>query len=425
MQEVKLTNTKLVTDCPVVKTGSTKVLPTPKQGVSKQESVEFGNTARDVLLKIDLDNQIEDVRKELHQTTEIVVNTLNDYTETISNMQETVDRNEVLVDEFSRRVEEVATTVEGFDETLDQINVHIDGLEGQILDMHDEVLTMENTISGFRRDLTIMQNNIDAAIVEVEDKMIEVDGTLIGFDRRLTAADNNIVAINIDLASVHADITRIDGDISSINGKINTINQNITSIEGDIIDINGDIADINQDIIDLDNSKQDNLISGVNIKTIDNESILGPGNIELAKMNPTIPSGATVEQLVAIEDNGNYYALDTATREVDDGAMTIFTFEDEAEITYSEPVDNNCTLIIPNSITQGFISLLTISNMPARKVIAVQKESSAIPYNIRIVAGNSWMPGTSYMTAIGGKKIIFARCDGVDVEILIIEEMEE
>ena len=46
-------------------------------------------------------------------------------------------------------------------------------------------------------------------------------------------------------------------------------------------EIQEDIETIKDDIIDLDNNKQDTLISGENIKTINNESLLGSGNLEV------------------------------------------------------------------------------------------------------------------------------------------------
>ena len=46
-----------------------------------------------------------------------------------------------------------------------------------------------------------------------------------------------------------------------------------------------------QDILDSVANKQEKLISGSNIKTIHNESILGPGNIEI--VGPIGPTGTT------------------------------------------------------------------------------------------------------------------------------------
>lgn len=57
----------------------------------------------------------------------------------------------------------------------------------------------------------------------------------------------------------------------------------------------------------LDKTKQDNLISGENIKTINNESILGRGNFELSKSPITIISPTTISDETKLKE-GLYYS---------------------------------------------------------------------------------------------------------------------
>lgn len=57
----------------------------------------------------------------------------------------------------------------------------------------------------------------------------------------------------------------------------------------------------------LDKTKQDNLISGQNIKTINNESILGNGNFELPKSPITIISPTTISDETKLKE-GLYYS---------------------------------------------------------------------------------------------------------------------
>lgn len=57
----------------------------------------------------------------------------------------------------------------------------------------------------------------------------------------------------------------------------------------------------------LDKTKQDNLISGENIKTINNESILGRGNFELPKSPITIISPTTISDETKLKE-GLYYS---------------------------------------------------------------------------------------------------------------------
>lgn len=70
---------------------------------------------------------------------------------------------------------------------------------------------------------------------------------------------------------------RIDGD--------NLLNTSIlklkNTIDSEINTLKKADTELNSEISNLTNSKQDNLVSGTNIKTIDNKSILGPGNLEI------------------------------------------------------------------------------------------------------------------------------------------------
>lgn len=110
-----------------------------------------------------------------------------------------------------------------------------------------------------------------------------------------------------------------------------------------------------------------------------------------------------------------------ATYELRDEDFTEFVFEDNTEISYSEPITHDVTVkIYPETLYQGFISLLTIDSMQEGRIIYINNQDSRYP--LRVVCGTEYSTNNSYITSITGKKIIFARCDGLCVEILIIEE---
>ena len=100
--------------------------------------------------------------------------------------------------------------------------------------------------------------------------------------------------------------------------------------------------------------------------------------------------------------------------------FSTFVFEDNKEVSYSNTIDKDITLTVPANISQGFISMLTIYNMTVSKTITINNLSS---YTLRIVNGSEYIEDNTYSTSSEGKKIIFARCDGLNIEILIIEEV--
>ena len=79
---------------------------------------------------------------------------------------------------------------------------------------------------------------------------------------------NDIARLEYDETGIKKDIERIDNEITNINGEITTIENDITDINIEINNISGELA-----------GKQDTLVSGTNIKTINGNSILGSGNL--------------------------------------------------------------------------------------------------------------------------------------------------
>ena len=79
---------------------------------------------------------------------------------------------------------------------------------------------------------------------------------------------NDIARLEYDETGIKEDIEHIDNEITNINGEITTIENDITDINIEINNISGELA-----------GKQDTLVSGTNIKTINGNSILGSGNL--------------------------------------------------------------------------------------------------------------------------------------------------
>lgn len=71
---------------------------------------------------------------------------------------------------------------------------------------------------------------------------------------------------------------------SNITQQLETIQQDITEVKQDITTAEGEISDVKQQVTTLSSkldSKQDKLVSGTNIKTVNGQSLLGSGNIQI------------------------------------------------------------------------------------------------------------------------------------------------
>lgn len=133
------------------------------------------------------------------------------------------------------------------------------------------------------------------------------------------------------------------------------------------------------------------------------------------------------EALLHLEDlqhKVNSLEIET-TQEIynDTTHITNYTFEDNTEYTYqlgiTSPYDD-LTLIIPETIKQGFISVINLNNIVSNGVnIRIQNNSN---YTLRILDSYNRVVTSSSVHLTAGRKIIFCRCDGYYAEISIIEE---
>lgn len=80
---------------------------------------------------------------------------------------------------------------------------------------------------------------------------------------------------------IPSDITQqleeVKQDITAAEGEISTVKSKVTNVESNINEINQDITNINNEL----DGKQDILVSGTNIKTVNGQSLLGSGNIQI------------------------------------------------------------------------------------------------------------------------------------------------
>ena len=132
---------------------------------------------------------------------------------------------------------------------------------------------------------------IDGMVQNVEIKDVEISGEtvtclVISFNTDAGKQDINIPLTNIFDASNYYDKNAIDGIVSGINQDISTVSGTVTTHTGD--------TTIHVTLTDKTtwSGKQDALVSGTNIKTINGTSLLGSGDLQVQSL-PTV-SGTTL-----------------------------------------------------------------------------------------------------------------------------------
>lgn len=123
-----------------------------------------------------------------------------------------------------------------------------------------------------------------------------------------------------------------------------------------------DVIEENEEVVasalnDLNTNKQDTLVSGANIKTINNQSLLGEGNITISGGGS---GGGDVNVIETVKVNGTALTPDS-NKAVDISAVTSFNGNTGA-VTYSAPVTSvngntgAVVLNIPAAVTESTVS---------------------------------------------------------------------
>lgn len=226
-----------------------------------------------------------------------------------------------------------------------------------------------NSVNGQTGDVVLTASSIGAySKSEVDNLLAE------------KAGNNEITALNNEISGIHtttdAQDTRITENAQKIGG-----------LEVEMGEVKASVA-----------LKQDKLVSGTNIKTINNESILGQGNIEIVV--PTIDAYTrqqTDDLLAGKQDKGNYatdtyvqqYTYDKAT--IDNKIAAGGTFDPSAyynkndvDNLLAEKAGNNQALSVQNTSIHGENNTITFSKKSVDNTV---QEQDTI--NLKTINGNA------------------------------------
>lgn len=189
------------------------------------------------------------------------------------------------VTELETLTSEQASSQETLSNKVSNLTTEMQDASNQITQNTTDIAT--NT-SGLAEEKTVreqadtnLQNSIAAETAARESAIANLQAQInVGGDipSEITALQTAVDDINIDLASVRTNVSSNTTEISDLNGNIATLTTTVNSYNNSITEAN-DTAAQAQTIAE---SKQDALISGTNIKTVNGESLLGEGDIQIA-----------------------------------------------------------------------------------------------------------------------------------------------
>ena len=120
---------------------------------------------------------------------------------------------------------------------------------------------------------------------------------------RISAKQDKLVS-GTNIKTINGNSLLGTGDITINVEDLNPLKANITALKADVSTLKTDNTQNKTNI----SNKQDTLVSGTNIKTINGESILGSGNIAISGGSGLASPWVSEEKCIGITDNYGYYS---------------------------------------------------------------------------------------------------------------------
>lgn len=98
--------------------------------------------------------------------------------------------------------------------------------------------------------------------------------------------NTEITTVANEVVQVQGDVASLDGDVSTLKTDVSGIKTDVSNLKTDVSGLKTDVSGLKTDVSGLNTSKQNTLVSGTNIKTINGETILGEGDITVGGSAP-------------------------------------------------------------------------------------------------------------------------------------------
>ena len=183
--------------------------------------------------------------------------------------------------------------------TKTEVNNLIENVEVDLDDLEDDIATQQLDISGIQTVVSGHQTAIQNQASEISGMQSDINGIQSVVSGHQTAIQNQaseISGMQSDINGIQSVVsghqTEIQNQASEISGIQSVVSghqtaiqnqaSDITGIQSEISGIQSEISGIQSAVENLDTEKQDVLESGVNIKTVNGQSLLGEGNITIS-----------------------------------------------------------------------------------------------------------------------------------------------
>lgn len=128
---------------------------------------------------------------------------------------------------------------------------------------------------------TTTVNALEWRVTTAEGKISTLENSSADYASRISSLETSSWGAASDISDLQGDVTSIQGDIVNLKTSVNQHTTSIAGIQNNITTLQWNVVSIQSDITSIRASKQDVLQSGVNIKTVNWNSLLWSGNLDV------------------------------------------------------------------------------------------------------------------------------------------------
>ena len=257
------------------------------------------------LTELDVDNQtIQVVNGKLHANLDELGNEVNSLTGDVNNLTGNVNSLTGNINSLTGEVTDLTGRVTANEADISAMktgkqNKLTAGANVTLTDLTDGTVRIDATGGGGTGDIPIATTTT-AGKVKPDGTTITItdDGTIsaVGGGGGGATIDDSTTATtsvwsssktNTEISTVANEVVQVQGNVASLDGDVSTLKTNVSGLKTDVSGLKTDVSGLKTDVSGLKTSKQNTLVSGTNIKTINGETILGEGDITVGGSTPT------------------------------------------------------------------------------------------------------------------------------------------
>lgn len=391
------------------------------------------------LTELDVDNQtIQVINGKLHANLDELGNEVNSLTGDVNRLTGDVNSLTGVINNLTGEVTDLTGRVTVNETDISAMktgkqNTLVEGSNIILTNLSDGTVRIDATGGGGTGDIPIATTTT-AGKVKPDGKTITItdDGTISavgGGGGGATIDDSTTATTSVWSSSkTNTEITTVDNKVAQVQGDVSTLKTDVSGIKTDV-------SGLKTDVSGLRTSKQNTLVSGTNIKTINGETILGEGNITVGGSTPTnMVTTDTAQTITGKKIFSNFGQHDAIAFEYT-GALSrpkgfIGMEANNAGGVISLGVDYN-SIYGANRITIG--SNISIGSEPSRRGIRFYANEDGLQ-DCHLVMGNvsasssigflnssdsiTLKPTTGGHLDIGSNSLTFTKKDGTSHDLL-------